>query len=162
VEEGGTNHPDNLLVLCGHCHDMYHAGHYSREAIKHLKSMLVALNYAFGRAEMDVLLFLHRTKDYAGYWYSADGLLTFAPLIAAGLVEVYQSTMAHNRGDAGGHLAQSSHKVQLTKRGTLLLDAWLSGNISAYNASLAEGVLSPVKDGDPTEKTVGALPTGSA
>lgn len=145
VEEGGSNDPDNLLVLCGHCHDMYHAGHYSRAAIKHWKSILVALNHAFGRAPMDLLLFLHRTSNTGWYCYSADGLVAFAPLIAAGLVEVYGSTVAFNKGSAGGNMAQSSHRVQLTKRGELLLDAWLSGNARAYNASLAEGVLAPVK-----------------
>src|SRR5688572_3859413 len=59
VKKGGGNSATNLLALCGHCHDLHTAGHIPDSAIRYWKGMLHALNAAFDRESMDLLLYLH-------------------------------------------------------------------------------------------------------
>lgn len=49
VSDGGGNQPSNLLALCPNCHTLYHHGQINREAIRHWKGLLLALNHAFDR-----------------------------------------------------------------------------------------------------------------
>src|SRR6478752_867236 len=58
VSKSGSNAPENLLPLCGHCHDMHHAGEIPSEAIRTWKMLLLALNEAFDRRSVDILLSL--------------------------------------------------------------------------------------------------------
>jgi hypothetical protein len=95
--------------------------------------MLIALNAAFGVRVMDLLLFLHFTADKV-LWHSADGVLEFAGLIASGLVEITQETVATPM-----QISQSSHRVALTPRGQLLVDAWLAGDEGQYRQALTRG-----------------------
>ena len=44
VSEGGGNEPSNLLALCPTCHTMHHHGMISRDAIRHWKKLIVALD----------------------------------------------------------------------------------------------------------------------
>ena len=140
VSNGGGDEPSNLLVLCPNCHTMHHAGHIPVEAIRLWKGLLQALNQAFDRHSLDLLLFLHKTKG-AEIRYSGDGLLQFAGLIAADLVTFkaetqYAVTQAANVKMGGidmyhnpiPHSPTMQIEVVLTNKGTLLLEAWLEGN----------------------------------
>ncbi len=127
VAESGGNDASNLLVLCPNCHALYHNGNIPMTAIRHWKGMLVALNHAIGREDMDILLYLHTAPNNM-LWYSADGLLRFARLIAAGLVN-------RGQGSCGGGLTgvwTSSFSVDLSQKGRLLVEAWLAGDEDAY------------------------------
>jgi HNH endonuclease len=132
VTDGGSDDVGNLLPLCGYCHDMHHAGHFTTEAIRLWKGLLVALNYAFDRRSMDLLLYL--TKQREDTFYSADGVLQFAGLIAAGLVRT-------GSGIGGGSLERptSAQQVILTDKGKALVQAWLTGEEAKYRESLGIG-----------------------
>ncbi len=146
VSQGGGDTPSNLLVLCPYCHSMHHAGHIPLEAIRLWKGLLVALNQAFDRQGMDLLLFLHNTNNNQ-LWYSADGILSFAGLIGADLVVIAKTDMTFMAPNEPKKFTQTSHKLALTLRGTLLVEAWLSGNESNYRKLISEespaGVTSP-------------------
>src|SRR5436853_5196339 len=90
VKDGGKNEANNLLALCGHCHDLHTQGHIPASAISHWKGILHALNHAFSKESMDLLLFLAK-PSFENIWYTGDGVLRFAGLIAAGLVEIAES-----------------------------------------------------------------------
>ena len=129
VSAGGGDDPSNLLVLCPYCHGMHHAGHIPLEAIRLWKGLLVALNQGFDRRGMELLLFLHKTKEQAGLlWYSADGLLAFAGLVGAGLVEISETNVTRMAPAERVKFTQSSHRLALTPKGLLLVGAWLAGN----------------------------------
>ena len=87
VKDGGDSSANNLIALCGHCHDMHTNGHIPPTAIRHWKGMLHALNHAFNRESTDLLLYLAH-PGMENVWYTGDGFLRFAGLVAAGLVEV--------------------------------------------------------------------------
>ena len=143
VSDGGGDDPSNLLALCPYCHSLHHGGHIPVEAIRLWKGLLVALNHAFDRQGMELLLFLHKTKKNQ-LWYSADGLLAFAGLIAADLVVIAQTDMTTMAPAERRKFTQTSHKLALTGRGTRLVDAWLSGNEDEYRKVISEA---NVKDG---------------
>jgi hypothetical protein len=90
VSEGGGDEFFNLIALCPNCHALHHKGVIASDALRHWKGMLAALNNAFDRESMDLLLYLWHTKD-KDIWYSGDALLRFAGLIAAGLVAFVQT-----------------------------------------------------------------------
>lgn len=128
VSERGGDDPTNLLVLCPYCHSMHHAGHIPMEAIRLWKGLLVALNQGFDRQSLDLLLFLHKSQAIQ-IWLSGDGLVAFAGLIGAGLVAIAETNWSFRApGDPGRMFHQSSHKLSLTEKGKLLVEAWLAGN----------------------------------
>jgi len=129
VKDGGGNDLSNLLALCPNCHALHTRGDIPPEAIRHWKGMLVALNHAFDRSSMDLLLFLYKPR-FSGTYYSADGLLRFAGLIAAGLVQ--EGSAVGGGLVMGNNVSTSVHQVQLTERGRLLLEAWLEGDEESY------------------------------
>ncbi len=143
VKEGGGDEPSNLLALCPNCHALHTKGEIPQAAIRHWKGMLVALNEAFDRRGMDLLLFLN--KQWKETYYSGDGLLQFAGLIAAGLVEQGASIGGGLWG--GGTPATSVHQLILTERGKLLVEAWLAGDEDKYRALVA-GELPQGKEAD--------------
>ncbi|MDO8631491.1 MAG: HNH endonuclease signature motif containing protein [Phycisphaerales bacterium] len=130
VKHGGRNETSNLLALCPNCHSLHTAGHIPEEAIRHWKGMLVALNHAFGFRSLDLLLFLRATQDKI-LWYSADGVLQFAGLVAGGLVAITEETVA-----TPWQITQSSHRIALTEQGISLVQAWLDGNEQKFKATL--------------------------
>jgi len=130
VGDGGGNDLSNLLVLCPNCHSLHTAGHIPEKAIRHWKGMLVALNHAFGFRSIDFLLFLRATKEKK-LWYSADGVLQFAGLVAAGLVVITDETVA-----TPWQVTQSSHRVGLTEQGERLVEAWLAGDEMTFRAAI--------------------------
>jgi hypothetical protein len=141
VRDGGGNTATNLIALCGHCHDMHTQGHIPASAIRHWKGLLHALNHAFNKESMDLLLYL----SYPGVeniWYTGDGFLKFAGLVAAGLVEIAESQFSV--GARYGNSAPTSPpmtavRVKLSDKGELLVDSWLKGDETQYKAALEKG-----------------------
>ena len=128
VSEGGGNQLWNLLALCPNCHALYHANQISREAIRHWKGLLSALNHAFDRRGMELLRFLHKTRNNpVRLWHSADALLQYAGLLSAGLVKLGDQKEATPM-----QLPESRHQVLLSERGEQLLDAWMAGDERKY------------------------------
>jgi hypothetical protein len=147
VEEGGKDEISNLLALCPNCHTLYHHGNITREAIRHWKGMLLALNHAFDRESLDLLLYLHRTQGNT-IAYRGDGVLRFARLIAADLVALTVNQVNHEdvfeqdvdlRGPMRlvGRFTTTSHQVGLTEKGRMLLDAWRSGDAARYQTMIS-------------------------
>ena len=130
VKDDGGNEPSNLLALCPNCHSLHTQGHIKPDAILLWKGLLLALNHAFDRDSMDLLLYLHK-QDYPMY-YTADGVLRFARLIANGLA---RSELGH---EAIGSVFYSGHRVSLTSKGERLLEAWLDGDQEKYRLLLTE------------------------
>lgn len=125
ISEGGGNNPANLLVLCPYCHAMHHAGAIPVEAIRLWKGLLLALNQAFDRDGMDLLLFLHKYESR--YRFSHDGILRFARLMAGGLVVPGSSAFFAQQGTSWA-------EVRLSEKGKLLVEAWLAGDEAKYRA----------------------------
>lgn len=118
VEEGGPHTLSNLLALCPTCHALYTRGMISREAIHAWKTMVVTLSHAFDTETISLLLFLMRTKA-SDLLISADGVLRFAPLIAAELAVPH---LVWRQGP------WQFYAIRLTTKGQRLLKAWCSGN----------------------------------
>ena len=143
LKDGGGNDPSNLLALCPNCHALHTKGEIPQAAIRHWKGMLVALNHAFDRRGMDLLLLLNKQSE--GIYYSADGLFQVAGLIAAGLVQ--QAAVVGGGLGPAGTADASIHQLILTERGKLLVEAWLAGDEDKYRGLLG-GELSEGKEGD--------------
>jgi hypothetical protein len=120
VQQGGKNTPDNLIALCPTCHALYTRGTITKDAVYTYKAVLVALNAAFDREGIDNLLFLGITSPRQDLIISGDGVLRFAPLVAAGYAD-YQ-LLSNNANQI------VTYKVELTTRGAALINAWKSGN----------------------------------
>ncbi len=127
VKEDGSNEAHNLIALCGVCHDLYHRGEISNDAISNWKGMLVALNFAFDRESIDNLLFLH-TLQPNQLLISGDGVLKFSQIISSGLASF--SLFIQN-----GPLLL--YDVQLTQKGRMLVNAWFKGDRTAVQDALA-------------------------
>jgi hypothetical protein len=139
VAEGGGNEATNLLALCGHCHDLHTQGHIPPEAIRHWKGILHALNSAFSKESMDLLVFLFNAESEK-IFYSGDGLLRFASLIASGFAEVIDSHFGvgvrYGKDSPPTAPPSSTHRVRLTDKGRTFVEAWTSGDEAGYRAVL--------------------------
>jgi len=141
VKDDGGNQATNLLALCPNCHALHTQGYIPDTAIRHWKGTLHALNYAFSKESMDLLLFLHQMQA-ATVWYTGDGVLRFAALIAAGLARVAETQVAggvvyaSKTSRSRASTASSAHRVGLTEKGLALVDAWLAGDEEAYLRAL--------------------------
>jgi hypothetical protein len=119
VADGGKDDPSNLIALCPTCHNLYHRGNISSNAIHAYKAMLVAISRAFDLDAVDRLLFLAPLKkDFL--IVSGDGLLHFGRLIAAGLASVKQK--------ANNNWQFVTYAVNISDKGRLLIDAWRQGD----------------------------------
>lgn len=147
VRDGGGNVATNLIALCPNCHSLHTRGHIPDDAIAHWKGILHALNHAFSRESMDLLLYL-ATPDADQWWISSDGVLKFAGLIAAGFVEVKRTSLgagARFRNGVPTAPTSTTHQVALSDKGRSLVSAWLSGDATRYRAALQPaGVPKPV------------------
>jgi hypothetical protein len=132
VKDNGPNTALNLLALCGHCHDMHSQGHIPASAIQYWKGMLHALNHAFSKESMDLLLFLYHYGQEP-LFYTADGVLKFAGLFAAGLVEFGDQVCE----ETFKNFVESRHTVRLSEKGKQLVEAWRAGDESKYTALLS-------------------------
>jgi hypothetical protein len=91
---------------------------------------------------MDLLLFLHRHQDVI-VWYSGDGILRFASLLAAGLARIADTHIALGVGYGGADgiatmttPPSTAHRVELSDAGNALVEAWLLGDEAAYRELL--------------------------
>jgi HNH endonuclease len=119
VADDGGDDPTNLIALCPYCHNLYHRGTISRDAIYAYKAMLVAISRAFDLDAVDRLLFLSplRKDDLV---VSGDGLLHFGRLIAAGLVSFKQK--------ANNNWQIVTYAVNISVKGKQLVEAWRQGD----------------------------------
>jgi hypothetical protein len=141
VSHGGGDATANLIALCPNCHRLYHLGTISRDAIYAYKAMLVAISRAFDLDAVDRLLFLSQcAKDFLVV--SGDGLLHFARLIAAGMVDADQK--------ANNNWQIVTYTVNISGKGKLLIDAWRQGD----RTRLSQVLGGPVPGADAS----GALP----
>ena len=141
VKVGGETAATNLLALCGHCHDLHTQGHIPASAIRHWKGILHALNSAFNKESMDLLLFL-ANADCTKVLYTGDGLLRFAGLIASGFAEIIDSHygVGLRYGNSPPTAPPSStHRVQLSEKGRAFTIAWLAGDETGYRTILEKG-----------------------
>jgi hypothetical protein len=146
VKDDGPTDVANLIALCAYCHALHTRGEIPTKTIKHWKGLLVALNGAFNKEAMDLLLFL-ATDDSTKLWYSGDGVLRFAGLIASGLVELKKVAHGGNAGRATFVRAGDSPppttppgsgvRLGLTDKGKLLVDSWIRGDEGTYVKALA-------------------------
>ena len=128
VSEGGSNLADNLLPLCPNCHTEHHNGNIPAESLRAWKMLLVALNEAFDRKSIDLLLTVARLGRIVGV--TADGLPHYAGLVASNLVCLvrdFQETTAD--GHKGSwHLGIGAYAACLTDKGKLFVEGWKNGD----------------------------------
>ena len=127
VSEGGPDAASNLIALCGTCHDLYHRGTYTSDAVLSWKALLVTLNQAFDREAVDSLQFL-RAIPPGTLMVSGDGVLKFASLIAAGMATFALKVQ-------NGPLLL--YEVTLTQKGRMFVDAWVRGDRTGAERALA-------------------------
>ena len=119
VSRQGSNEPSNLLPLCPNCHSLHHSGVISHESVRAWKMLLLALNDAFDKQQVDSLLMLDRVK---ALWIAADSVVAFAGLLAAGMVCLYE----------GNYYVPIMHyHVALTEKGQNFVSGWKSGKQEA-------------------------------
>ncbi|WP_159452315.1 HNH endonuclease [Singulisphaera sp. GP187] len=132
VSEAGSDDPSNLLALCGNCHALHHLKKITTESIRAWKFLLMALNEAFDRKSVDLLLALERAGG--GTVCTGDGLGDYAGLIASGYLNITWKESSHSdRAFTWG-----KHQVYLSDKGKAFLEAWKRGDQSA-----AVGIPSP-------------------
>ena len=123
VSVGGPDTAENLLPLCGYCHDMHHAGHFPPASIRAWKFLLLALNEAFDRRSVDLLLVLAKLQRVERV--TSDGLPTYAPLIAGGMAHV------HERRIVDGGSGTPCYTVAISEKGVIFVNGWQSGDQAA-------------------------------
>jgi hypothetical protein len=130
VSDGGGDDASNLIALCPTCHALHHRGTITTEAIYAYKSMLVALNAAFDKEAIDLLLFLSRyPPDYI--IVSGDGLVQFSRLIAAGFVSGLMK--------ANNSWQIVTYAINITDKGRHFVNAWMSGERDTMAIALLDG-----------------------
>lgn len=119
VADDGGDSLDNLLALCPNCHALFHRGEILQQSIRTWKMLLLALNEAFDRQTIDILLALHKQGTL---FCTGDAFKDYAALIAVDMVDYHQF---------GG----PSHKspitpvsVSLTAKGKQFIEAWKKGD----------------------------------
>jgi hypothetical protein len=131
VSAGGGDEAANLIALCPTCHALLHRGTMAADSIYVYKAMLVALSNAFDFGTIDLLLLLRKlAPEY--FLVSSDGLIQFARLVSAGLVQV----VPHKGG-------RFYHRLNLTDKGAHLVAAWEAGDRSRLAQALGEPSASP-------------------
>jgi len=136
VKDGGTNDPENLLVLCPNCHSLHTQGHIPETAIKNWKNLLVALN-STNQCTADLLLLIAAEEErFDGsvefpngvpprFRFTGDGLPVLAGLITSGLLEISKRYSGASLSGGG----MPSFEVQLTKKGTHFVKAWKESGV---------------------------------
>ena len=131
VSAGGGDEPSNLVALCPTCHALYHRGTIKQESIYAYKAMLVAIGRAFDVDAIDRLLFLNMCPpDYLVV--SGDGVLHFARLIAAGLVNVAMK--------ANNNWQIVTYAVNISNKGRQLVQAWQQGDRKGISNALGQSI----------------------
>src|SRR5262245_47653048 len=78
VSDGGTDTAENLLPLCPNCHALHHKGVIPRTSLKAWKMFLLALNEAFDKQSINILLTLAKLGVIQRV--TGDGLIRLAAL----------------------------------------------------------------------------------
>ena len=137
IADGGSDSEGNLLALCPTCHRLHHRGDIPAEALRVYKGVLVSLNEGSGREAKDLLLLLSMDAGKLHFsWHTSDGVLRFAPLIVAGLVEVRAAPFANVKS---GAMWPGAYLLGLTERGSAVTAAWMSGSIDALRIAQTLG-----------------------
>lgn len=113
VSEGGGNEPENLIALCPNCHTLHHSGTITLTSLRAWKLLLLALNEAFDRKLVDMVLTLHKEKELH---VSGDGVLQCSPGIASGLILLEKRRHSDD------------YWVSLTEKGHRFVQAWEEGD----------------------------------
>lgn len=144
VTEGGGNQPDNLICLCPNCHALYHRQKIPQEAIRMWKMILISLNNAFDRDQIDYLLMLHKIESEADekfrFVVSGDGLLQFKGIFNAGFLNVLYDPPSRY-----GH--EASYIISLSENGNAFVNAWKSGKTDDIKDALSLIQLDNDEDG---------------
>lgn len=100
--------------------------------------MLVAINQAQLKGAVDRLLLISENRSDLPPGYSlqlsGDGIVLFADLIGAGLV---QSRFHESSSGGGGFAPYQLFSVLLTVKGELVVAAWKAGQFEHLKAALA-------------------------
>ena len=126
VSESGTNDPENLLPLCPNCHTLHHNGNIPTSSLRAWKFLLLALNEAFDRRSVDLLLTIDRLTWVE--WITGDGIIAYAALAASNLIELKQEW--HQTAQDPGAFRQL-YRVRLTEKGKQFVEAWKKGDQQA-------------------------------
>lgn len=128
VSVGGPDKPENLLPLCPNCHALYHTGAIPDASVRSWKLLLLALNEAFDRRSVDVLLALDTLGPIKRL--TGDGVIGLAPLVAAGMVNIRDHW--HETGSGSGYQdSEPMYLAELSEKGKLLVDGWKKGDQAA-------------------------------
>lgn len=122
VSEGGADMQENLLPLCKNCHDLHHKGDIPTESLRAWKMLLMALNAAFDRRAIDLLLTIAikgRIESISG-----DGVPVYAPLVASNLVTLQERPYRTSRDVQHRY----EYVVFISDRGKLFVEAWKQGD----------------------------------
>lgn len=122
VSDGGSNTPENLLALCPNCHSLHHAGTIPLQSLRAWKYLLLALNEAFDRKLVDLVLTLHKVKEIH---VSGDGVFQCSPGIASDLIRL--ETRQHS----------DDYWVSLSEKGRRFVQAWEQGDQRAAVEAVA-------------------------
>jgi hypothetical protein len=125
VSEGGSNLSDNLLPLCPNCHAEHHNGNISTESLRAWKMLLLALNEAFDRIAIDLLLMVAQLERIRGI--TGDGLSAYAALAASGLLAIKRDSLSPV-GAVSDRLDKDIFTVALSEKGKLFVEGWRSGD----------------------------------
>jgi HNH endonuclease len=127
VSEGGSNEASNLLPLCPNCHTLHHLGEIPSESIRAWKMLLLSLNEAFDRRQVELLLMLDKVK---ALWITSDSAVNFAGLLASGMVCLYEGNY---------HVPITHYHVALSEKGQTFVSSWKSGAQKAAVQAAATG-----------------------
>ena len=123
VSEHGPDSPENLLALCPYCHALHHGGHIPIDSLRSWKFLLLALNEAFDRRTIDLLLLL---DQFQMLLVSGDGILECAALFASGLAAWDWEQLPPKA---------PTYRVRLSDKGRAFVSAWKAGDQSLAIAS---------------------------
>jgi hypothetical protein len=148
VSEGGSNTAENLLPLCPNCHTEHHNGIIPTESLRAWKMLLMALNEAFDRKAIDLLLTVARLTTVQ--WITGDGVGDYAALVSSNLIALEADQFPY-QASRSCILERTVYSASLTDKGRLFVEGWKKGDqraaIELKPASVTEGsVLDPSTD----------------
>ncbi|MEW8419073.1 MAG: HNH endonuclease signature motif containing protein [Candidatus Thiodiazotropha endolucinida] len=145
VKDGGSNDPENLLVLCPNCHSLHTQGHIPEAAILAWKNQLVVLNNTNPNTA-DFLLVIAEDEERVTsseteediprrFRFTGDSLPLLSGLLTSGLITISKRYSGSNI--FGGTLP--SFEVELTDKGKLYVEAWKGSGIHPIDQNGQEG-----------------------
>jgi len=124
----GKDRPENLLALCPNCHRRYHNNEIKEESLRAWKYILLSLNEAYSKKEIEFLLTLNKLNNV---FVSDDCIFDISGLYASNYIEIKPDINTILEGqDASGRFrrsSQSGYRINLSDKGKQLINAWLSG-----------------------------------